>query len=79
MFVLLFLSLFTTTVTFPPTPDPGFTDADGDGYKGFIEAKWGCDQFDPESLPYCVDGFDYSISCSPNGPGISVSLVPCDL
>lgn len=79
MFVLLFTMLFTSTVSSPPHPDPLFTDADGDGYKGIVEVWWGCDQFDPNSLPYCVDGFDYSISCSPTGPGISVVLVPCDL
>jgi hypothetical protein len=79
MFVLLFTILFTSTVASPPIKDPLFTDADGDGYKGIVEVKWGCDQFDNQSFPYCVDGETTPVSCEPTGPGISVPLVPCDL
>ena len=78
MLRLLFV-LLSVSVVIPPIPDPLFTDADGDGYKGIVEVKWGCDQFDPASLPYCVDGETTPISCAPTGPGISVPLVPCDL
>jgi len=78
MFVLLFLSLLSPTVTFPPTPDPAFTDADGDGYKGFVEKRWGCDQFDSESFPYCVE-WDTSTVVTCEQVSELIPLVPCEL
>jgi len=78
MFLSLFLSLFSLTVTFPPTPDPLFTDADGDGYKGIVEVWWGCDQFDDQSFPYCLE-WDTStvVACEPVSE--LIPLVPCEL
>ncbi len=78
MLVLLFLSLFSTVVSLPPTTDPMFTDADGDGYKGVVEKRWGCDQFDDQSFPYCIE-WDAGtfVACEPISQ--LIPLVPCDI
>ncbi len=78
MFVLLFSLLFVPTVTFPPTPDPAFTDADGDGYIKLIETRWGCDPNDPESFPYCIE-WDTSTVATCEPVSQLIPLVPCDL
>lgn len=78
MFVLLFTMLFTSTVSNPPIKDPLFTDADGDGYKGIVEVKWGCDQFDDQSFPYCMEWDTSTVAtCAPVSE--LLPLVPCDL
>jgi hypothetical protein len=78
MFVLLFTVMFSPTVSSPPRPDPLFTDADGDGYKGIVEVWWGCDQFDDQSFPYCLE-WDTStvVACEPVSE--LIPLVPCEL
>ena len=77
MLRLLFV-LLSVSVVIPPIPDPLFTDADGDGYKGIVEVKWGCDQFDGQSFPYCAE-WDTStvVTCEPVSE--LIPLVPCEL